>query len=1002
MSKRPEYEFAKDLSGKVYWRSLKELEPGSPEAAALDATRPAELPPGATEPPDGVSRRDFFNLMGAATAMYGLAACRRPEEKIVPFAQAPENMIPGKPVYYATATTFAGTAVGLLVESHDGRPTKIEGNPQHPESPGGGVAPWVQASILDMYDPDRSANPRQAGKDKTWAEAQAALKTLGTQLRAKQGRGFAVITEGHRSPTLAAALAALKQALPQAKVVRYEPFSRDPVQQGARIAFGKPLETVVDVAKAKVVVALDSDFLASEYSVVKNAFGFAQGRTPDNPADMNRLYAVESAHTVTGSSADHRVRLASRDVTTFAWALAAELAAAGIGLADIGNVAQGRAQALPEPARKAARAMARDLAANRGKGLVIAGLKQPAAVHALVHAMNFALENHGAGKPVRWVKAFDDAGEGPAGLVQLGSELAAGSIDTVLILGGNPVFNAPADAGFAGAIEGKTVVHLSNWVDETSAKATWHLNRAHDFESWSDVVAEDGTASIVQPLIAPLFDGKTDAEVVWMLLGQPQRAFDLVQATWRPALGLGFDGAWRKALHDGVIAGSTAAVAEVTVQTAQVVQGARPTAPPAGGLEMSFAPDTHAWDGRFANNAWLQEWPDPMTKLTWSNQVTVSPATAKKLNLENGHVVSLQSGEGLSARAVVVVQPGQADDSVTVSVGQGRSVTGRVGKGVGTDTWALRSSAAMGYVGDVKLTSLGGSADDIAVTQEHFSLEGRPHVREASLAQFQANPKFAQEMVKHPPLVSLWKDQKVDIIHKWGMAFDLGKCTGCGACQIACQAENNIPVVGKTGVQNSREMNWLRVDRYYEGTADDPRSVAQPMPCQQCENAPCEQVCPVAATTHSPDGLNDMAYNRCVGTRYCANNCPFKVRKFNFFNYTKDTPTLKQMQYNPDVTVRFRGVMEKCTYCVQRINEAKIDAKRAGTDAIADGAIKTACQQACPSQAISFGDMNDKSSQISAVAANPRNYVLLQELNVRPRTQYLARIRNVNPELETA
>jgi molybdopterin-containing oxidoreductase family iron-sulfur binding subunit len=994
MSKRPEYTFAKDQSGKLYWKSLKELD-GDP---AVEASRPVEFPAGVTEPPDGVSRREFWNLMGAATAMAGLAACRRPEEKIVPFATAPEDTIPGRPLDYATAVVFGGTAVGLVVETHDGRPTKLEGNPLHPDTPGGGLAPWVQASILDMYDPDRSASPRQAGKERSWAEAAPALAQLGQKLRAGQGRGLAVITEGHRSPTLKNALAALRQAMPQARLVRWEPFSRDAVREGARIAFGRPLDTSFDVAKAKVIVSLDADFLATEYSVVKNAYGFAQGRNPDAEGGMNRLYVAESAFTVTGGAADHRVRLQSRSVAAFAYAIAAELGALGLPLAEIGQAGTAQSQGLPDAARAVARAAAKDLLANRGRGLLVAGLKQPAPVHALVHALNHALQN--GGSTVKWVAPFDDSAPGAQALVELSQLLGAGQIDTVLILGGNPVFDAPADCTLGQMLEGKTVIHLSSHVNETSAKATWHLNRAHDFESWSDVASDDGTASIVQPLIAPLFDGRTDAELLWMLLGQPRRAYDLVQATWRSAMGADFDRAMRRALHDGVVAGTSSPTVEVAPQAAAVAQAARLLGPATPGIELSFVPDCHAWDGRTANNAWLQEWADPMTKVTWSNQATLSPATAKKLGVKDGHVISLQAGDAFSARALAVVQPGHADDAICVTVGQGRSVCGRVGKDVGLDTYALRASAGLGYVGGAKVSDLGGG--DLARTQEHFHLEGRPHVREANLRKFQADPTFAQKMVKHPPLVSLWTDQKVDIVHKWSLLIDLNTCTGCGACMIACQAENNIPVVGKRGVQNTREMSWIRVDRYYEGSAEDPRSVAQPMTCQQCENAPCEQVCPVAATTHSPEGLNDMAYNRCVGTRYCANNCPFKVRKFNFFNYTKDTPTLKQMQYNPDVTVRFRGVMEKCSYCVQRINQAKIDAHRAGTDTIVDGTIRTACQQGCPSQAIVFGDLNDGRSQASAWAKNPRTYVLLQELNIRPRTQYLAKIRNENPELEQA
>jgi MoCo/4Fe-4S cofactor protein with predicted Tat translocation signal len=1009
MSKRPPYEFAEDRSGQKLWRSLAELE----QKPELLAQLPAEFPPNITEPPDGMSRRDFFTLMGASAALAGLAACRAPDEKIIPFVTPPEQTIPGTPLYYATATTFGGTAVGIIVESHDGRPTKVEGNPAHPDSAGGGLAPWVQASVLDLYDPDRSQRPRQrvaADKyeDKTWAEATSQLSALGQKLRGQQGAKFAVLTWGHRSPTLQAQLDALKAALPQTRIVRWEPTSRDAQREGARIAFGKPFETVLDVAKAKVIVTLDADILATDGSTVKQAWGYAQGKNLEDPAAVNRLYAVESTFSVTGGAADHRLRLKSRDVTAFAFALAAEIGNAGVAVNEFAAAGGARVGQLSDKAKKWAAAVAKDLVGKRGQGLVVAGPKQPAAVHAIAHALNAALGN--VGSTVKYVRAFDDAGEGPAGVAALAAGLGDGSIDTLLVLNANPAFTAPAETLFADVLgkaldRNATVITLSSHFDETAALSTWHLNRAHDLEAWGDTLSEDGTASIIQPLIAPLYDSRSDAEVIALLLGTGTRGYDLVRAVWLPRLALGGEKAWRKALHEGVIAnveGFPFAAENVVVNAANIANAARALPPAATGLEVTFAPDPHAWDGRFANNPWLQEWPDPMNKHTWGNLALVAPATAKKLGIEDGNTISVSTGEGLSARLPAIIAPGQAEDSIAVAFGQGRSKAGRVGTGIGSDTYGLRTAAAFGYAGDAKVVSLGGDAK-LAHTQEHFALEGRPHVRVGSLEEYTQKPgAAAQQGPKDSVLFNLWKDQKTDIVHKWGMAIDLNTCTGCGACMVACQAENNIPIVGADGVRRSREMNWLRVDRYFEGDPDDPRAVAQPMPCQQCENAPCEQVCPVAATTHSPEGLNDMAYNRCVGTRYCANNCPFKVRKFNFFNYTKETPTLHQMQYNPDVTVRSRGVMEKCTYCVQRINEAKIAFKREGKDQIPDGTIKTACQQACPVGAITFGDLNDKESAVFKAHANPRSYKLLEEINVRPRTAYLAKIRNLNPELEKA
>jgi molybdopterin-containing oxidoreductase family iron-sulfur binding subunit len=1016
MSKRSPYEFAEDRSGRKLWRSLAELE----QKPELLAQLPAEFPPNITEPPDGMSRRSFFNLMGASAALAGLAACRSPDEKIVPFSKAPEETIPGVPMYYATAAAFGGTAYGLVVESHDGRPTKIEGNATHPESVGGGLLAWLQASVLDLYDPDRAEWPTQKNGDKrdkrSHGETGDALKALGAKLKGAQGARFAVLTGAHRSPTLQAQLDALKAAYPQTRFLRWDPTSRDAQREGARLAFGKPFETVLDIGKAKVIVTLDADILHSDGSVVQQAEGFSRGRSLTDPAAMNRLYAVESTFSVTGGTADHRLRLKSRDVSAFAFALAAEIGAAGVAVNEIGAAGGARAGQLSDKAKEWARSVAKDLVAQKGAGVIVAGPKQPAVVHAIAHALNAALGN--VGQAVKYVKPFDEAGEGVAALAALATSLGDGSIDTLLVLDANPAFNAPANLAFAEALKAAveknaTVVVVSSHVDETAALATWHLNRAHDLESWSDVVSEDGTAAIVQPLIAPLFNGYTDAEVVSLLLGKGERAYDLVRATWMPRLALGGEKAWRKALHEGVIAnveGFPFAAENVAVNAGAVASAARALAPAASGMEVTFAPDPHAWDGRFANNAWLQEWPDPMNKHTWGNVALVSPATAKRLGIVDGNTISISIGDGVSGQVPAIVSPGQADDSIALSFGQGRAHAGRVARDVGHDVYRLRAADSLGYAGDVKVTGLGGNAN-LAHTQENFSLEGRPHVRVGSLEEYKQKPGAASARgPKGSELFNLWNTQKTDIHHKWGLAIDLNTCTGCGACQVACQAENNIPVVGADGVRRSREMNWLRVDRYYEGDPDDPRSVMQPLPCQQCENAPCEQVCPVAATTHSPEGLNDMAYNRCVGTRYCANNCPFKVRKFNFFNYTDSDGAegkyqhnkLRALQYNPDVTVRSRGVMEKCTFCTQRIQEAKIAFKREGQDHIPDGTIRTACQQACPVGAIVFGDLSDKDAQVSKLHADPRSYKLLEELNVRPRVAYLAKIRNLNPELEKA
>jgi len=1012
--KRAPYTFGTDQTGKQYWRSLDELA----ETPEFKAAVEREFPDGAAELIDPVSRRSFLNLMGSSAALAGLAACRRPEEKILPYAHQPESMIPGNPDHYATVVPFLGTAVGLIVESHAGRPTKIEGNPLHPESLGAANI-YIQASVLDMYDVDRSTSPQEAGKPSTWAKALETLTARGAALKGKQGAGLAILTEAHRSPTLQKALNDLTAQLPGAKVYRYEPHHRDSVREGARLAFGKVLDPVLALDKASVVVSLDSDFLQTEYSPLKNARGFAARRKLAKPGDtLSRLYSAESRYSITGANADHRLRIKSSEVGAFAFALARQLATAhGVALpADVVSALDGFKGTQFETKKKWVAAVAKDLANAKDGALLVAGWNQPASVHAVVNLINQALG--AVGTTVSFVKPFDESAEGPASLAALTESITKKEVDTLVILGGNPVFSAPADVGFAAALQSVPFsAHLSLFHDETCSKVTWHLNRTHFLEEWSDARSEDGTAAIVQPLIAPLFAGRTDAEVVRALLGDTRKAYELVRATWAEGQGLAAENVWRKALHQGVIAGTTS-VAEVVAVAAPDLAKAISGLPKSDGFEVTFAPDSHALDGRFANNGWLQEMPDPMSKITWDNAAQISPSTATKLGVRDGDLLSIKTQKGGTVKVAVAVQPGQADESVALTFGQGRSVVGRVGVGVGFDTYPLRSSAEHGIATGAQVQKVEGR-HQLARTQEHHVMEGRPIVLETDLKGFTAQPDFAQKRAPNPPAsLTVLPDWKYEG-HKWGMVIDLNSCIGCNACMVACQSENNIPLVGREGVIRSREMHWIRVDRYYADMADDPATVFQPLPCMQCENAPCETVCPVAATTHSPEGLNDMAYNRCVGTRYCANNCPYKVRRFNYFNYAKDfsaikkgaqigtffkedLPEIRKMQFNPDVTVRSRGVMEKCTYCTQRITEVKLANKRDGKPGIKDGEIRTACQQTCPTEAIHFGDLNDPKSDVSIHAQQPRDYSLLAELNTRPRTTYLAKVRNPNAELETA
>lgn len=990
-----------ESSDKQYWRSLDEREGASEGNASLLN----EFPEGASELPSGVSRRNFLSILGASAALASLAGCRRPEEKILPYARAPEEVVPGNALYFATAFPFAGTAYGLLVESHEGRPTKIEGNPRHPESLGA-TDLYAQASVLDLYDPDRSQSPLERGQARTWADATAFLVSLGSQLREKKGKGFAVLTDAHRSPTLAKALEKLREVLPEARIFRYEPLSNQNARGGAKIAFGKPLEAILDVAKARVVATFDSDFLGSEGSSVRNARGFAETRKIEENLDtkgLSRLYAVESSMSITGGMADHRLRTKSGEVPGFVFALAHELATThGVSLgSDLTSALSSAKKTTSDKANAWVKALAKDLAANKGRTLLVAGDRQPASVHAVVHALNVALGNEGS--TVRFVQAFDEASDGPESLVELSQAIGAKQVDTLLVLDGNPVFDAPADTGFAKAFgEVETTIHVGTHVDETGAAASWHLNRAHYLEGWGDAVSRDGTASIVQPLIAPLYDGKTSTEAVSLITGVQGSAYELVRFTWNGGLtDVAFEAKWRRALHDGFFEGSAYRSETVEVNGAGIASAVKAYEAPAGdGLELTFAPCVHAYDGRFANNGWLQELPDPVYKVTWANPAWVSPATARKLGVVDGDLLQVGLGEA-NVTLPVLVAAGQADDSIGLAVGQGRRHVGRIGTGTGDDVYPLRASTGFGIVSGGRASKASGKYD-LARTQEHFQMEGRELVREATTEELLADAEVIRKKdVPSPALLSLWHDHEYNG-HKWAMTIDLGACTGCGVCVIACQAENNIPIVGHDQVLLSREMHWLRIDRYFEGTEDDPKSLAQPLTCQQCENAPCEQVCPVAATVHSPEGLNDMVYNRCIGTRYCGNNCPYKVRRFNFFNFSgRQMSEQRKMQYNPDVTVRTRGVMEKCTFCVQRINEAKIAAKRDNLPRIPTDTVVSACAQACPTGAITFGDLNDPNSAVAGRQKLSIGYRLLEYLNVRPRITYLAKIRNLNPELES-
>ena len=1042
-------------AGREYWRSFDELADTPEFRQYVEAEFPSLAPElFATGAGGSTTRRQFLKIMGASLALAGLTGCRWPKETIVPATKQPGDRIPGVPVQYATAIELGGVAAGLLVTSYDGRPIKIEGNPKHPFSQGK-TNHWMQASILDLYDPDRSTQPverKAAGSQmqryRTWDEFTAFARGHFAELKAKGGAGLAVLAEPSSSPTLADMKGRFLQAFPQAKWYEYEPLSRDNERAGARLAFGKPYRTHLHLDKADVIVSLDSDFLMTHPASLKYAADFAARRRADDGA-MNRLYVLESNVTVTGSNADRRLAIPSSQIRRALEHIADEVRQR-LGHAPNAPIPQPGGTTALDPAT--AGAIADDLVAHKGRVVVVVGPQQPPEAHAVAHVLNTWLNaiNH-------TVTFTDDADAGRpshiAAITSLAGQLQAGAVTTLVILGGNPAYTAPADLAFPAALAKVPVtIHLSLYDNETSDACSWHVPQAHYLEAWGDACAWDGAVSLVQPLIEPLYAGRTPLELLALLLDDiMSRGHDLVRRTFGNSYDAG--GArgqlWEQSLHDGVIADSAWPAVTPTLNVTLI-----PDYSGGSGEELVFAADYSVYDGRFANNAWLQEWPDPITKLTWDNAALISPADAEKLGIKTyGDMLKIEV-DGRSIEIPAYILPGHADGSITLPVGYGRGqVAGKVADGAGFKVDQLRTSRTP-YIAVSAKVATTGRHYDLATTQDHHAIDSRVGreetqkrvgvlIREASLAEYKHEPEFAKHVVHLPVLQSLWQEKEYTG-HKWGMAIDLTACIGCGACVTACQAENNVPVVGKDEVARGREMHWLRVDRYFregiKGSRDQgikdasasrpahldpsiPRSldpsielVHQPVPCMHCENAPCEQVCPVAATVHDAEGLNVQVYNRCVGTRYCSNNCPYKVRRFNwFYNHhgpkhprsikgdvatvpgkLKKQPLteIEMMLNNPDVTVRSRGVMEKCTYCTQRINAVKIKAANERWDSIPDGLITPACAQACPTDAIVFGDLNDPNSRVRKLHEHHRAYAMLAELNVKPRTVYLAKLRN--------
>ncbi|HJT81838.1 MAG TPA: 4Fe-4S dicluster domain-containing protein, partial [Chthoniobacterales bacterium] len=901
-----------------------------------------EFPPGSSDWPNELSRRKFLTIMGASIALAGAGCTRNPPEHIVPYRKQPEEIIPGKPLYFATALTLGGYARGVVVETHEGRPTKIEGNSQHPASLGA-TDVYMQADLLTLYDPERSRSVTHRGRISTWQEFLGELTAAAQGWAQDGGAGLRLLTRHDTSPTFLDQIDRLLLKYPAAKWHEFDPLMTN-----------RP-RALYHLDKADVIVSLGSDFLCDAAVGLKYAREFSARRRPDG--NMNRLYVAESTPTITGSMADHRFAVSPNELEKFA-------------------------ANLPEP-------VARDLRTHSGRSLVVAGEYESPEVHRMARELNDALGNTGA-----TVDYLDEEKRG-RGLDELVREMRGGTVDTLIMIGGNPAYDAPVDYEFSQALTKiPRTVHIGLYPNETAAMSLWHIAEAHPLETWSDARAMDGTVSIVQPMIEPLFGGRSRHELLNALLQQPPlTSYDIVHGFWQAQHSeADFESMWRRALHDGVapfrIGGASSSSTASSATTDR-----KPKAE--NSLQLLIRPSPRLHDGSYANNAWLQELPETFTKIVWDNAAIVSPATAKRLEIENGDIVRLKF-RGRSIEAPVWTLPGQVDDCVTVHLGYGRTRSGSVGNHVGFNAYGLRTSDARWGGGGLVLEKTGKHHDLVGV-QHHFEMEGRELVRVGTLADTHASPNDSSKSSEGAPGPddTLYPNVDYRTGHKWGMAIDLNTCIGCGTCTIACQAENNIPVVGREQVAMNREMHWIRIDGYFDGEA---RMLHQPRPCMHCETAPCELVCPVAATVHSSEGLNQMVYNRCIGTRYCSNNCPYKVRRFNFLEYDAnqfEQPPTRKLMRNPNVSVRSRGVMEKCTYCIQRINAVKIDAQKANR-AIQDGEIIPACAQACPADAIVFGDLNDPNSRVTKLHGSPLSYGMLAELNTRPRTKYLAKLRNPN------
>ena len=965
-----------------YWRSLEELaeSPGFAEIVEREAPRFRDVL-GVLE------RRRFLQLMAASMALGGLSACG-PEtnpRQLLPYVVQPPGIVPGRSRYYATATTQEGYATGVMVAHQMARPVKVEGNPDHPASLGAAGA-IMQASILGLYDPRRAQSILGRGQIDTWENFITVMYERREQLMPHGGAGLRLLTGTLTSPSLLAQIAALQQQFPAMRWHQWEPLHRDNERTAAAQSFGRPLDRVFDLDAADIIFAIESDLISSAPGWLAYARHFAARRRPDETGGrMSRVYAIESTPTLIGAKADHRL---PRRPAELVMAMRYLAAATGAGPQDWKQASVKDAAWLD--------AAAQDLTQHRGRILVHAGREQPAEIHLLADMINGAL-----GAFAVTIRMIEPVAASPPSharsLTELAGDMLAGKVDTLLVLDANPVYTAPADLDFAGALRHVLLsVSLALYADETALASTWHIPATHEYEAWSDARAFDGTVTIQQPQVRRLYGGHSAQELLAVLQGDtlPDDSA-LLRAFWqRRAQQQGhddFEHFWHDSLRVGIVENSASAPIAATPRADLAASLPAPAANQRSGLDVLFRPDGMVWDGRFADNPWLLEMPRPFTRLTWDNAALIAPATATRLGVDTEDVVEITL-QGRKVRAPVFVLPGQAPDCVTLPLGFGRAAGG-LGVGVGFDAYKFRAAADPWRAQAARIAKTGDTLR-LATTQGHDRVAGRDLIREGTLADYRKDAHFLQRKENDASLYPQYKYPR----YAWAMSVDLNSCIGCQACVAACQAENNVPVVGKDQVLDGRVMHWLRIDRYYSGPPDTPDIAFEPMPCMHCENAPCEVVCPVHATVHDHSGLNVMVYNRCVGTRFCSNNCPYKVRRFNFFAYADENDRPPE-SWNLEVTVRGRGVMEKCTYCIQRIRAAEIDADRENR-LVRDGEIVTACQQSCPTQAIVFGNRNDNASAVARAKASPLDYVLLDALNTRPRTSYAALIRNPNPKIK--